>query len=264
MIICKHEHPDYTDHWIMLKQSEHDDHSGYIASHFDWGQLWQPWNRQLLILASALHDTGSAVWEDQPLIHPDGSPQTYWNIGPDEHIDLHRIGVNEARRVHPYVALLISMHVEGIHRDRLHIDPQPNRWHIPEHDTPKVNAFVAEQQAIQAELRTQLPDLSDTQLQNDFIIKEVIDIISTQFSACGLGDRDMVYVPDGAGKPFTVSLKRVGQWDFQVSPFIFAGDRFECACYAHAVPKRVYADHNAFRAAWYAAPIVKLPYACVR
>jgi hypothetical protein len=196
-----------------------------------------------------MHDTGSAMWEDYPLINSAGEPWTFWTMPSDDHIELHRIGVTEARKVHPYVALLVSKHVVGIHRDRLHIDPQLKRWHIPEVNTPKVLAFIAEQEAIQRQLRAQLPGLDDASLMNDFILQEVIDILSTQFSACGFAAREMAYMPNPHGQPFTLSVQQAGAWEMRMSPFLFAGDRFECPCAGRCVPKRVYRDHNDFRAA---------------
>ena len=264
MILCNHDHPDYPEHWVAVKQSDHDDHCGRIAAQLDWAQLWQPWDTRLLTLAAALHDTGSAMWEDAPLIDATGQPWTFWTMPPDEHIELHKIGVAAARKIHPYVALLVSLHVVGIHRDRLHIDPQPNRWHIPEVDTSKVTAFIAEQESIQHDLRLDLPGLEDVALRNDFKLNEVIDILSTQFSACGYAARDMVYVPDRHGEPFTLSVEPAGPWAMRMRPFLFAGDRCACPCVGRCLPKRVYADHNDFRAAWYAAPPVILPYAFVR
>ncbi len=264
MIICNHTHPDYPDHWLIVKQSDHDDHCGLIATHLNGAHLWQPWDTRLFSLAAAMHDTGSAMWEDYPLINAAGEPWTYWTMPPDDHIELHKIGVAEARKVHPYVALLISMHVVGIHRDRLHIDLQPNRWHIPEVDTPKVLAFIAEQETLQHELRAQLPTLGDVSLMNDYKLQEVIDILSTQFSACGLGAREMAYVPDPLGQPFTLSVQQAGPWDMRMSAFLFEGDRFECPCVGRLLPKRVYADDTDFRLAWYAAPSRVLPYAFVR
>ncbi len=264
MIICKHTHPQFPDHWVAVKQSDHDDQCGLIAAHLDPARVWRSWDPQLAVLAAAMHDTGSAMAEDAPLINDKGEPWTFWTIPPDEHIELHKIGVSEARKTHPYVALLVSMHVVGIHRDRLHIDPQPNRWHIPEVDTPKVLAFISEQAAIQRDLRAQLPGLRDAALMNDFKIHEVVDILSTQLSACGFAAREMVYVPDRAGQPFSLSVTQTGPWEMRMTPFLFAGDRFDCPCVGRLLPKRIYVDHNDFRAAWYAAPQITLPYAFVR
>jgi hypothetical protein len=269
MIICKNPHPDYPDDWIIVKQSDHDDHSGFIAAHWQWDRYWRPWDVRLLTIAVAMHDTGSACWEDYPIVNAEGEPWTFWSIPADDHIELHRRGVVDACNVHPYVGLLVSMHVTGIHRDRLHIDQQPNCWHIPEAQTPKVNAFVDEQLALQKQLRADLHQrhgiLFDNEaLMNDFKLFEVMDILSTQFSACGLDQREMTYVPDANGRPFTLSLLRVGEWELKVEPFPFAGDRFDCPCIARRAPRRTYRDDNDFREAWYAAPLVTLPYACVR
>ena len=86
MIICNHAHPAYPDHWLIVKQSDHDDHCGLIAAHLNWARLWQPWDARLLTLASAMHDTGSAMWEDTPLINSTGEPWTFWTMPPDDHI----------------------------------------------------------------------------------------------------------------------------------------------------------------------------------
>lgn len=270
MIICPNAHPDYPNDWMLVKQSDHDDHSGYIASHMVSPRYWQPTDKRLLTVAVAMHDTGSASDEDHPLIHMDGEvgkPVSFWTVSPDEHLKLHRIGVKEAQQVHPYCALLISMHVVGIHRDRLHIDPAPNRWHIPHVSTPALEEFIAEQTALQVQLRREAEQclgvtLTDERLMNDFKIFELIDIVSTQFSACGLADREMVYVPDAEGNPMTVNLRRRGEWEFQMTPFPFAGSRFDCPVMARRVRKQVFRNHAEFWAAWYAAPQVVLPYFC--
>ena len=270
MIIFPNPHPDYPNDWMLVKQSDHDDHSGYIASHMVSPQYWQPTDKRLLTIAVAMHYTGSASDEDHPLIHMEGEigrPVSFWTVSPDEHIELHRIGVRAAQRVHPYCALLISMHVVGIHRDRLHIDPSPNRWHMPEVSTPAVEAFIAEQIALQQQLRPEAEyrlgvKLSDERLMNDFKIFELIEIISTQFSACGLADREMTYVPNAVGHPMTVSLTRQGEWEFRITPFPFASQRFDCPVMARRIPKRVFTSHDDFRATWYAAPQVVLPYFC--
>jgi hypothetical protein len=269
MIICKNPHPDYPDDWIIVKQSDHDDHAGFIAAHWQWERFWQSWDARLLTIAVGMHDTGSACWEDYASIDGRGMPWKFSTIRADDHIELHMRGVREACNVHPYVGLLVSMHVVGIHRDRLHIDPTPGQWYIPEADTPKVKAFIAEQTALQHQLRADLQQhhgaaLSDEALMNDFKLFEVVDILSTQFSVAGLRDREMCYVPDANGQPFMLSLKRAGEWEFKVEPFPFAGDHFDCPCIARRVPKRVYANDNDFREAWYTAPPVVLPYACVR
>jgi Protein of unknown function (DUF3891) len=269
MIICPNSHADFPDCWICVKQSDHDDHCGYIAAHWTSTTLWQPTSKRLLTIAVALHDTGSANWEDRALINAQGEPWTYWTIPPDDHLELHRHGVRVACEVHPYAGLLISMHVVGIHRDRLHIDPAPNRWHMPEHHTLKVEAFVAEQTALQADLKARLREmpgfrhLDDERLMNDFKLFEVIDILSTQFAACGLADREMVYVPDAGGQPVTLSLRRLDEWTFRVMPFPFEGSRFEVPLPARAIPMRAFADHDEYREAWYRAPLFHLPYVCV-
>jgi Protein of unknown function (DUF3891) len=269
MIICPNPHPDYPNDWMLVKQSDHDDHCGFIAAHMNSPILWQPVDKRLLTIAVAIHDTGSASWEDRSIIDPGGKPWTYWTMPADDHIQLHRNGVRVACEVHPYAGLLVSMHVVGIHRDRLHIDPAPNRWHMPEQHTPRVEEFIAEQTSLQEQLYEDVETrlgrrLPNAQLMNDFKIFEVLDIMSTQFAACGLGDREMTYVPDRVGNPFTLTLTRAGEWEFRITPFLFDGDRFDCPLMARRMPQQVFKSDDEFREAWYASDQVKLPYAFVR
>ena len=269
MIICPNPHPDYPDDWIMVKQSDHDDHCGYIATHWTSEQFWQPTDVRLSALAVAMHDTGSANWEDHPTINSMGIPWSYWTMPADDHIELHRHGVAVAREIDPYVALLISMHTVGIHRDRLHVDTQPNRWHIPEHFTAKVNTFVEEQTALQQQLHAEVESqrgkpLPREQLMDDFRIFGVIDILSTQFPACGLAAREMVWVPDRQGKPATINVTRAGEWEMKIEPFVFDGDRFEVPIPARHIPRRVFRSNDEYREAWYTARPITLPYAFVR
>ena len=83
MIIFPNPHPDYPNDWMLVKQSDHDDHSGYIASHMVSTQYWQPTDKRLLTIAVAMHDTGSANAEDHPLIHMEGEigrPVSFWTV----------------------------------------------------------------------------------------------------------------------------------------------------------------------------------------
>ena len=269
MILCPNPHPDYPDNWIVVKQSDHDDQCGYILSHFNFEDYWRPTDPVMLAVALGVHDTGSAYWEDHPILDADGKPWVYWNIPPDEHVKQHYGGVSLGCEVDPYVGLLVSMHVVGIHRDRLGIDSGLSATHLPINHTPVVDAFVEEQAALQVKLRAEVEHrrgaaFPPEHLMNDFKLFELIDSLSIRFTGLGMQDRDFTYAPDRAGNPMTVSIRRAGTWEFHITPFPFAGDRFECPVIGRAVRRQTYLSDNAFRAEWVNSPQVLLPYALVR
>jgi hypothetical protein len=254
---------------MLIRQSDHDDHCGRLMAHWTSGLFWQPTHRQLLTIAVALHDAGSSHWEDRAILDHAGLPWTYWGIPADDHLDLHRHGISVAADVHPYVGLLVSMHAVGIHRDRLHIDQTPSPWHIREDFTPKVGAFIAEQTHIQKRLLREAQQrcdvsLTEERLMNDFKLFEMVDTLSVWIAENMPIGRDMVYVPDRAGEPMTVTIERAGEWAFRLSPYPFEDDKFECPIVARLMPKTPFRHDDDFREAWYSAKVLTLPYVCVR
>lgn len=268
MIVCSNAHPVYPDHQILIRQSDHDDHSGRLMSQWDTTRFWKPTNKQLLTTAVALHDTGFGNWEDHAILNPDGKPWTYWEIPPDDHIELHRHGVDVAMKVHPYVGLMVSMHTVGIHRDRLHIDEEKSPWHIREDFTPAVNSFIEEQTGRQANLRSDAEarlgrTLPHERLMNDFRVFEFIDTLSVWIAENMPDGRNAIYVPDVTGKSTTLRIQRVGHWEFKISPFPFYGQSVECPIVARLLPSCIFENWHEFHEAWYGSKVITLPYVCV-
>ena len=268
MIVCTTPHPAYPNHWMLLRQSDHDDHCGRLMAHWDTARFWRPTDKRLLTIAVALHDTGFGSWEDHATLNSDGKPWTYETIPPDDHLELHRQSVQVAANVHPYVGLMVSMHTVGIHCDRLHIDDEPSRWHIREDVTSGVEKFIEEQKALQKKLLADAAwqlgrALPEARVMNDFRVFECIDIISVWMAENMPDGRNMVFVPDCAGRPVTVRIQRANEWEFKLSPFPFEGDRLDCPMVARLMPQRTYENWHEFHEAWYASKVVTLPYACI-
>jgi hypothetical protein len=268
MIVCTTVHQAYPNKWMHIRQSDHDDHCGRPMAYWDTERFWKPTNKQLLTAAVAIHDTGSGNWEDRATLDANGKVWTYWEIPPDEHINLHRHGVLVASDVHPYVGLMVSMHTVGIHRDRLHIDTEDSPWHIREDFTPAVNAFIDEQIELQKSLvlsaSKQLGrSLPQDRVMNDFRVFEFIDTVSVWMTENMPGGRNMMYVPDYSGQCTTVRIERASDWEFQLTPFPFIGRRLECPIVARLLPQRTYENWHEFHEAWYASQVVALPYVCI-
>ena len=98
---------------------------------------------------------------------------------------------------------------------------------------------------------------------NDFRVFECIDTVSVWMAENMPDGRNMIYVPDHAGKCTTVSIQRVGDWEFKLTPFPFVGEHLECPIATRLLPQRVYDNWHEFHEAWYSSKIVALPYVCV-
>ena len=269
MILFPNQHPQFPDDWLLVKQTDHDDHCGRIAAGWTSEAFWQRWNQSHFSIALGLHDAGSRRVEEAPLLTPEGIPCDFIHLPLDVHIELHRESVRAACAVSAYAGLLVSMHTVGIHRDRLHIDADTTANHLSEDFTPEVNVFVEEQRVLQSQLRDSLrhsggSPLSNEHLWNDFKLLEVIDCISIRFIGLGLADRTFSYVPDRSGRQSELALARVGEWEYRVSPFPFKGNRFECPVVARRLAKHKYLNPLEYHEAWCRANLVTLPFACVR
>jgi hypothetical protein len=131
-----------------------------------------------------------------------------------------------------------------------------------------VDAFVAEQTARQKDLLAQSEaqlgrSMPPERVMNDFRVFEFIDTLSVWIAENMRVGRDVVYVPDHAGKRVTVTIQRAGDWEFRLAPFPFQGDRLECPIVARLLSQHVYENWHEFHEAWYASKLVVLPYACV-
>ena len=145
---------------MLLRQEEH----GWLAigqtSH-SWisGQLARAWGNQQfggfepfedVCLAAEQHDIGFGDWDLDPLPDPKtGLPYSFIEMPISEHLKVWRAGPRRLITQSRYAALLVSMHGERLYRRR-DLDALDQR------DAENVRAYLAEQQALQEELRRSL------------------------------------------------------------------------------------------------------------
>lgn len=123
------------------------------------GQLARVWGndvfgpvvpREEVCLAAEQHDIGMAEWDLRPALDPEsGRPRDFLHLPVATHLALWRAAPGKLLMQSAYAALLCSMHGAALQRFR-DLDA------LPAADADDVRAYLAEQRALQDELRAAL------------------------------------------------------------------------------------------------------------
>lgn len=135
---------------VLVRQVDHQDQCALMAR--AWGNpafaRVAPFGP--VIDAAAWHDEGWRSWEEAPRTRS-GAPVDFAEIDRPTHVALYREGIDAARARDPRTGLLVSMHGQGLYEGRGGLDPGPPPPRTERE--PVVQAFLAEQDAVQDELR---------------------------------------------------------------------------------------------------------------
>jgi hypothetical protein len=224
----------------LIRQHDHALASGRLAH--DWvgfGAEVRPLAHEA-VLGITLHDVGWLEADGSPRLDPDtGSPVGFETFPDDDRRRLYTHGLDLVERIHPYAALLGSLHYA--------------RFRMPE-------GFLAAERARQDRLRERLgPDASDdTRVRSDLACLVLMDDLS--LVAC-CAPPATVEAPDWLapervghrrdGTRFTLGWR--GETELVLDPFPFrAPVRLRIPC--RDLPRERFADAAALARAWDAAP----------
>jgi len=138
--------------WLGIGQPSHAWVSGQLARAWGNQQFGTVEPIEEVCLAAEQHDVGFGAWDLDPLQNPDtGLPYSFIEMPITEHLKVWRAGPRRLITQSRYAALLVSMHGERLYRRR-------NLDALDPRDADDVRAYLAEQQALQHELRESLRD----------------------------------------------------------------------------------------------------------
>jgi hypothetical protein len=245
---------------VLVRQVDHQIQCGLMAA--CWGGEGfarpEPWGP--LAGAAAWHDEGWRAWEARPEVGRDGRPVDFVDIPRPVHVDLYRRGIATCRARDPLAGLLVSLHGRGLYERRLGIDgPRPDPGDRP----PAVREFLAEQEALQEDLRMRLHPDPDWEWAA-YRILQAMDLLSLYlvWRAHPAGrDGELARVPRGPGdEDVTITVRCTGEWSASADPFPFVGDAASLEVAARVVPDRRYRDADDLSGEIAAAPVVTRPY----
>jgi Protein of unknown function (DUF3891) len=243
---------DRGDSWQIVLQPDHADLSGQFAR--AWGDgagFAAPRPLGSVVVAAARHDDGWAVWERAPALDRDGkAPRNFLDVEVASHLAFYRAMIAAVLDHDPYAGLLVSMHGAGIYRGRYGTQPSL-RLTFADEELEAVEAFVAEQEALHAELAPRLGVTDDERWVN-YRLLQVYDRLSLYFCLRDVeaGETDTLEPAprgyDGAEEA-SLRIEPEGPWRVRIDPYPFAERPARFTLVRRVLPKEPHADGDAFR-----------------
>ena len=241
----------------IVLQVDHDDLSGQFAERFGGDGLWEPKPREHVLRACAEHDDGWHDWEAAPEIDPESGRA--WNFRDLEilrHLDFYRAGIGRVTERDPYAGMLVSKHGSGIYKRRYDLQPEMIVPGVTPEIGVAIEAFIAEQEADQAKLASELGADADD-VWSAYRLLQASDRFSLVFcmdrpeSAMGVGP-----IPYDDGTDVELMVEPLSEWSARLTPYPFADSEREVFTLGRRVlPDRVWGSDEEFREALFAAPV---------
>jgi hypothetical protein len=260
------------DGWLLIRHPDHAVLAGEFAA--AWGNdCFRPPEPCADVLEGVRrHDDGWAVRDAAPLITRAGKPSAF---GADlvgkytafEEIDLaDYLGVrgNAMELVaadNPYAAILVSMHTANL------LAARADRSTIKPAELPLLDAFIAQQQQRQLELRAaaadtgrfQDEDLTVERLTEHFRLLQACDNLSLLSCVDFDGPANLLHpLPLRDGGTSEVLVRRVAPRTFQLSPWPFSEPKLKFQICGRPIRGDTFASHGELRAQYGVAPVETL------
>lgn len=217
---------DRGDTWQVVLQTDHADLAAGFAR--AWADREDRFDS--LVLATARHDDGWAVWERAPLVEPEsGKPINFLDVGVLAHLAFYRACIAAVSDQDPYAGLLVSMHGAGIYRQRYGTDPTLALTRAPE-VADEVEEFVAEQEASHPG-RLAATGRTEEERWVDYHRLQLYDRLSLY---CCMRDAEK-------GEPWEIRDYRLtprGPWSVAIDPYPFDVSPAGFSLLRRIVPKR--------------------------
>ncbi len=247
---------------VVVRQTDHMAQVARIAERWGNGQFPMPEHREETICAAALHDNGWREWEEHPTLMPQtGRPRNLGEIETPVHTAFYRTGVERVVAVDPYAGLLVSLHAAALYAGVDGWDPHTLRPPVEHGGDDVARAFLADQAALQQQLRTALADsprfgpaMEPSRLWRAYLCLRAWDSLSLFFVFRGMADTSLDHVPSGGGE-VSVTLRRVGTHAATADPWPFVRPELDVPVVVAFVPDRPYESGDDFLRVLAAAPL---------
>ena len=261
------------DGWWLVTHPDHAELAGRFAE--QWGNaLFAPPEPRDDVLAGIFrHDDGWRARDMAPQITRAGLPaafsrelvgkySAFEEIDLDDYLTVRRRAVAELAEENAYAAVLVSMHTYDL------LTKRADRATVAPPDLPKLDGFLAEQRALQTELRARIDaaatlppeQRSDAAFLDGFRLLQACDNLSllacTDFPRPGTLLHPL---PTRGGLSRTVEVARVAERHFRLAPYPFEGGESVFDVPARFVPGERFGSAAELSERFHAAPVQKLP-----
>lgn len=256
MIVRRQDARGQEGRLVLIRQLDHSALSGEFTRHWGSGPFTRPAPLDSVVLASARHDEGWREQDEQPLYDAQArAPVHFRTLDVRTHIPFYREGIRRIVALDPYAGLLVSMHGSGIYQGRYGAGPIRMSTQTDE-VRDLMQAFVAEQEALQSDLKRRLwaPSgrrrLFERTVWFHYELLQVWDLLSLFICV----DRDRTPVHDigpaptsPEGRDLELRVRADDDGTVRMSPWPFDVPRLEAVVPARAIPDRPYETQRELR-----------------
>jgi hypothetical protein len=270
--MIRHTHGDS---FLLITQHDHALFAGRLAARVGNGLFGAPSPFEEVVAAVSLHDCGWPVHDDDgPTLNPKGLPLHVLESPMDIAT---RVWMESARRAaaqHPYTGLLVSLHVTALSNFAQSNLPIPHERAKTPAEKFMLNKFQQQQFELQENLRRQLGMRTDLPLENGLAepgVDDAEDLLAFNYGLLKTMDRvsldlccsedlfreiEDVY-PKPGETPLTIKVHHAGRGAMELSPWPFGVERIEEEVPCRRIEAKAYANVEAFREQYRAAPLEK-------
>ena len=261
-----------SDGWWLVTHPDHAHLAGEFASQWGNALFATPEPREHVLRGIYRHDDGWRERDAQPIMTRQGKPAAFstelvGTYSAFEEIDLpaylavRHEAVELVAREDAYAAILISMHTHNLLSERA------DRSTVKPAELPLLDTFLAEQRLLQSALNERLRGegalsadaLSREALQRNFRLLQACDNLSLLSCVDYDGSATLLHpLTLRAGGASEVTVERVGERAFRLTPYPFKDAEMTFRLRARFVPGRTFSSNEELREAFAAAKVEEL------
>jgi hypothetical protein len=212
--------------WSLIRQMDHAAHCGELARAWRAGPFGPDSVGGSLEYAAGYHDLGWTEIDNSPEVDSEGRPRNFTQIDEKRHTEFYSGAVRTIAETDPYSAYLVSLHASGLYSRRYGwAGLKPVDWTSI---GPHGRALLAGERRFREGM---FGSVAPEQLEfeatwRNYMLLETFDYLSLLtcfgFDSTGCGP-----VPTLEGQWEHVSVRRLGPWEVELSPFPFPQDSLE-------------------------------------
>jgi hypothetical protein len=262
----------------LITQHDHGLLAGQLAERFGNARFARPDPLEPTLLATALHDGGWPIHDDQPTLNDDGLPLDVFEVGRHISLKVWTASADRAAERHPYAGLLTSLHVLSLSAYAMSQSQLRFAPGTPEamRDRFEINRFQHQEIQRQQHLRDALglsndipltygvpargASAADDRLTFNFRLLQAMDLVSLAICCTTPPvEQSGELLTSPGGDAVRLTFGRPAFDELTVDPWPFdVAQPIGCHLCCRIVPAERFADQAAFRSAYAAAVVQNL------
>jgi hypothetical protein len=240
------------DGWTLIRQMDHAAHCAKLARAWRAGPFGPTSVSPSLEYAAGYHDQGWIEVDRRPEVDGEGRPRNFTQIDEARHTQFYSAAVRQIGSKDPYAAYLVSLHASGLYSRRYGWSGlKPVDWTAI---GPRGRELLAGERRYRTELFASIapPDLEFEAAWRNYMLLETFDYLSL-LTCFGFDSSSCGPVPTLDWQWEQLSVKRIGPWEVELTPFPFPGHDLQVEVEAVQIGRTEFTSVEALRAEFDAA-----------